>query len=96
MKDKIKRLLVAVVHVMNVPFFIVRMLIMFIPIVLGSMIADYTDDEYCHFAASMLLAVYTSGPIGMISRMRMWKMYKIDGEQLRDYYIERIKKWIYK
>ena len=96
MKDKIKRLLVAVVHVMNVPFFIVRMLIMFIPIVLGSMIADYTDDEYCHFAASMLLAVYTSGPIGMISRMLMWKMYKIDGEQLRDYYIERIKKWIYK
>ena len=60
------------------------------------MIADYTDDEYCHFAASMLLAVYTSGPIGMISRMLMWKMYKIDGEQLRDYYIERIKKWIYK
>ena len=96
MKDKIKRLLVAVVHVMNVPFFIVRMLFMFIPIVLGSMIADYTDDEYCHFAASMLLAVYTSGPIGMISRMLMWKMYKIDGEQLRDYYIERIKKWIYK
>ena len=96
MKDKIKRLLVAVVHVMNVPFFIVRMLIMFIPIVLGSVIADYTDDEYCHFAASMLLAVYTSGPIGMISRMLMWKMYKIDGEQLRDYYIERIKKWIYK
>ena len=96
MKDKIKRLLVAVVHVMNVPFFIVRMLIMFIPIVLGSMIADYTDDEYCHFAASMLLAVYTSGPIGMISRMLMWKMYKIDGEQLRDYYIERIKKEIYK
>ena len=96
MKDKIKRLLVAVVHVMNVPFFIVRMLIMFIPIVLGSMIAGYTDYEYCHFAASMLLAVYTSGPIGMISRMLMWKMYKIDGEQLRDYYIERIKKWIYK
>ena len=96
MKDKIKRLLVAVVHVMNVPFFIVRMLIMFIPIVLWSMIADYTDDEYCHFAASMLLAVYTSGPIGMISRMLMWKMYKIDGEQLRDYYIERIKKEIYK
>ena len=96
MKDKIKRLLVAVVHVMNVPFFTVRMLIMFIPIVLGSMIADYTDDEYCHFAASMLLAVYTSGPIGVISRILMWKMCKIDGKQLRDHYVERIKKEIYK
>ena len=94
MKDKIKRLLVVVVHMMNVPFFMVRVLIMFIPIVLGSMIADYTDDEYCHFAASMLLAVYTSGPIGMISRMLMWKMYKIDGEQLRDYLIDSIKKYL--
>ena len=94
MKDKIKRLLVVVVHVMNVPFFMVRVLIMFIPIVLGSMIADYTDDEYCHFAASMLLAVYTSGPVGMISRMLMWKMYKIDGEQLRDYLIDSIKKYL--
>ena len=92
MKDKIKRLLVVVVHMMNVPFFMVRVLIMIIPIVLGSMIADYTDDEYCHFAASMLLAVYTSGPVGMISRMLMWKMYKIDGEQLRDYLVDSIKK----
>ena len=96
MKDKIKRLLVVVVHVMNVPFFTIRVLIMFIPIVLGSIIADYTDDEYCHFAASMFVAVYTSGPIGMISRMLMWKMFKIDGKQLRDHCIERIKKEIYK
>ena len=94
MKDKIKRLLVVVVHMMNVPFFMVRMLIMFIPIVLGSMIADYTDDEYCHFAASMIAAAYISGPIGMISRMLMWKMYKIDDGQLRDYLIYNIKKYL--
>ena len=91
MKDKIEYFLVMVVHVMNVPFFIVRMLIMFIPIVLGSMIAGYTDYEYCHFAASMIVAAYISGPIGMISRMLIRKIYGIDDEQLRDYVIEAIR-----
>ena len=92
MKDKIKYWLFMVVHAMNVPFFVVRVLIIAIPMIVGSTIADYTNDEYYHFVASMLAAAYISGPIGMISRMLMWKMYKIDDEQLRDYLIECIKK----
>lgn len=92
MKNKIKYLLVMVFHTMNVPFFVVRTLIIAIPMIVGSTIADYTnDDDYCRFIASMLVAAYISGPIGMISRMLMWKMYKIDDRQLRDYLIERIK-----
>lgn len=97
MKDKIKYFLVMVVNAMNIPFFLVRVLIIAIPTFVCIDIADYTnDDDVCRLIASMTLAAYISGPIGMISRMLMWKMYKIDGEQLRDYYIERIKKWIYK
>ena len=92
MKDKIRYWLFVVVHAMNVPFFLVRVLIIAIPMIVGSMIADYTDDDYCHFVASMLVAAYISGPIGMISRMLMWKMYKIDDRQLRDYLMESIKK----
>ena len=97
MKDKIKYLLVMVVHAMNVPFFVVRVLIIAIPMIVGSMVADYTNyDDYFRFVASMLVAAYISGPIGMISRMLMRKMYKIDNGQLRDYLIERIKKEYYK
>ena len=92
MKDKIKYWLFMVVHAMNVPFFLVRVLIIAIPIIVGGTIAKYTNDDYFHFAASMLAAAYISGPIGMISRMLMWKMYKIDDEQLRDYLIECMKK----
>ena len=92
MKDKIKYWLFMVVHAMNVPFFVVRTLIIAIPMIVGSTIADYTDDEYYRFVASMIAAAYISGPIGMISRMLMWKMYKIDDEQLRDYLIECMKK----
>ena len=92
MKDKIKRLLVAVVHVMNVPFFVLRVLIIAIPMIVGITIADYTnDDDNCRFIASMIVAAYISGPIGMISRMLIRKIYKIDDEQLRDYVIESIR-----
>ena len=92
MKDKIRYWLFMVVHAMNVPFFVVRVLIIAIPMIVGGTIAEYTDDEYFHFVASILVAAYISGPIGMISRMLMWKMYKIDDEQLRDYLIECMKK----
>ena len=92
MKDKIRYWLFVVVHAMNVPFFLVRVLIIFIPMIVGSTIADYTNDDYYHFVASMLVAAYILGPIGMISRMLMWKMYKIDDGQLRDYLIESMKK----
>ena len=95
MKDKIRYWLFMVVHAMNVPFFVVRALIIAIPTIVGSTIAGYTnDDDYYRFAASMLVAAYISGPIGMISRMLMWKMYKIDDGQLRDYLIESMKKWL--
>ena len=92
MKDKIEYWLFMVVHAMNVPFFVVRVLIIAIPIFVGGTIAEYTRDDYYRFVASMLVAAYISGPIGMISRMLMWKMYKIDDEQLRDYLIECMKK----
>ena len=95
MKDKIRYWLFMVVHAMNVPFFVVRVLIIAIPMIVGCMIADYTnDDDDCRFIASILVAAYISGPIGMISRMLMWKMYKIDDGQLRDYLIESIKKYL--
>ena len=92
MKDKIRYWLFVVVHAMNVPFFLVRVLIIFIPMIVGSTIAGYTNDDYYRLVASMLVAAYILGPIGMISRMLMWKMYKIDDEQLRDYLIEYMKK----
>ena len=92
MKDKIKYWLFMVVHAMNVPFFTVRVLIIAIPMIVGSTIAEYTNDDNYRFVASMLVAAYISGPIGMISRTIMWKMYKIDDEQLRDYLIEYMKK----
>ena len=93
MKDKIKYWLFMVVHAMNVPFFVVRVLIIAIPMIVGCMVADYTnDDDDFRFIASMLVAAYISGLIGMISRTLMWKMYKIDDEQVRDYLIECMKK----
>ena len=92
MKDKIKYFLVMVVNAMNIPFFLVRVLIIAIPTFVCIDIADYTnDDDVCRLIASMTLAAYISGPIGMISRMLIRKIYEIDDEQLRDYVIEAIR-----
>ena len=92
MKDKIEYFLVMVVHAMNVPFFVVRVLIIAIPMIVGIEIADYTnEDDICRSIASMIVAAYISGPIGMISRMLIRKIYGIDDEQLRDYVIEAIR-----
>ena len=92
MKDKIEYFLVMVVHAMNVPFFVVRVLIIAIPMIVGIYIADYTnDDDICRSIASMIVAAYISGPIGMISRTLIRKIYGIDDEQLRDYVIEAIR-----
>lgn len=92
MKDKIKGSLCIALSAVNTPFFLARMLIMFIPIVVGCVLADYTSDDDCYrFVASMLWAVYISGPIGIVVRTVILKVVGCTDEDVRDYVIERLR-----
>ena len=68
MKDKIKNALVKVLWAMNIPFFLVRLLIAGIPIFIGLYIAfhDIHKDAFIHLWCCILEVLWVSGPIGLL------------------------------
>lgn len=68
MKDKIKTTLTNTLWVMNTPFYLVRLLITFIPIALGYRLAsaNKNKDAAIHLLACMLEALWISGPLGFL------------------------------
>ena len=69
MKDKIKATLTIALGVMNAPFYLVRLLITFIPIGLGYWLAsaNKNKDAAIHLLACMLEALWMSGPLGFLN-----------------------------
>ena len=93
MKDKIKWWLTVALSTINTPFFVVRVLIMIIPMAFVYAIADYTDaDDDKRFVASVIWAICILGPLGMILRKLLRKWYEIDDYDMRNYLIDEIEK----
>ena len=80
MKDKIKNALVKVLWAINLPFFLVRLLLAGIPISVGLCIAfDYTEkDAFIHLSCCMLEAVWISGPIALLLDYCRYKWFGVD------------------
>ena len=80
MKDKIKNALVKVLWAINLPFFLVRLLIAGIPISVGLCIAfDYTEkDTFIHLSCCMLEALWISGPIALLLDYCRYKWFGVD------------------
>ena len=68
MKDKIKNALVKVLWAMNIPFFLVRLLMALIPMFIGLCMAcdDTREDAVMHIWCCILEAMWISGPIGFL------------------------------
>ena len=68
MKDKIKNALVKVLWAMNIPFFLVRLLIAGVPIFIGLYIAFHgtRKDVFMHLWCCILGVLWISGPIGLL------------------------------
>ena len=68
MKDKIKNALVKVLWAMNIPFFLVRLLMALIPMFIGLCMAydDTREDAVTHIWCCILEAMWISGPIGFL------------------------------
>ena len=98
MKDKIKNALVTILWAMNIPFFLVRLLIAGIPIFIGLYIAfhDIHKDSFIHLWCYILEVLWVSGPIGLLHdycRYKWWGIgfkYDINGIE------ERLKKMLNK
>ena len=80
MKDKIKNALVKVLWAINLPFFLVRLLLAGIPISVGLCIAfNYTEkDAFIHLSCCMLEAVWISGPIALLLDYCRYKWFGVD------------------
>ena len=80
MKDKIKNALAKVLWAMNIPFFLVRLLMAVIPIFIGFCIAfDDTDkDAFIHLLCCILEAMWISGPIGFLHDYCRYKWFGVD------------------
>ena len=68
MKDKIKNALVKVLWAINLPFYLVRILMAIIPMIIGFCIAvdDTGMDASLHVWCCMVEALWLSGPIGLL------------------------------
>ena len=68
MKDEIKNALVKVLWAMNIPFFLVRLLMAVIPLFIGLCMAcdDTREDAVTHIWCCILEAMWISGPIGFL------------------------------
>ena len=83
MKDKIKNALEKVLRVMNIPFFLARLLIAVIPIFIGLCMAydDTDEDAVTHIWCCILESVWISGPIGFL---HYYCRYKWRGISFKD------------
>ena len=68
MKDKIKNAWVKVLWAMNIPFFLVRLLMAVIPLFIGLCMAydDTSEDAVMHIWCCILKAMWISGLIGFL------------------------------
>ena len=68
MKDKIKNALVKVLWAINLPFYLVRILMAIIPMIIGFCIAvdDTGMDASLHVWCCMVEALWLSAPIGLL------------------------------
>ena len=80
MKDKIKNALVKVLWAMNIPFFLVRLLIAGIPISVGFCMAydDTREDVVTHIWCCILEAMWISGLIGFLYYYCRYKWFGTD------------------
>ena len=80
MKDKIKNALVKVLWAMNIPFFLVRLLMALIPMLIGLCMAcdDTREDAVMHIWCCILEAMWISGPIGFLYYYCRYKWFGVD------------------
>ena len=94
MKDKIKNALVEVLWAINLPFYLVRILMAIIPMIVGFCIAfnDTDKDAFIHILCCMFEALWVSGPIGLLHDYCRYKWFGIDFRYDIDALEERAKK----
>ena len=80
MKDKIKNALVKVLWAMNIPFFLVRLLMAVIPLFIGLCMAydDTCEDAVTHIWCCILEALWISGPIALLHDYCRYKWFGVD------------------
>ena len=98
MKDKIKTSLMTILWAINIPFFLVRLLIAGIPIFIGLLIAfhDIHKDEFIHLWCCILEVLWVSGPIGLRHDYCRYKWWGISFKYDIDDIEERLKKMLNK
>ena len=79
MKDKIKNALAKVLWAINIPFFLVRLLMAVIPLFIGLCMAydDTSEDAVMHIWCCILEALWLSGPIGLLHDYCRYKWFGI-------------------
>lgn len=79
MKDEIKRMLTNVFWALNLPFFIVRVLVTCVPmLILTRFFYTRYEDNYeksIRLACCMVEALWISGPIGIIHNTMRWTWF---------------------
>ena len=98
MKDKIKNALVTILWAMNIPFFLVRLLMAVIPLFIGlcSAYDDTSEDAVMHIWCCILEAMWVSGPIGLLHDYCRYKWWGIGFKYDIDDIEERFKKMLNK
>ena len=96
MKDEIKNALAKVLWAINIPFFLVRLLIAGVPIFIGLYIAFHgtRKDVFMHLWCCILGVLWISGPIGLLHDYCRYKWWGIGFKDYVDDIEELFEEWL--